>query len=726
MNKLKLSVKIIGGFGIILLLMVIVNLIYQVSSSKTTSGFSGLLAGDVATYKHAATIESSMLQARRNEKDFIIRKEMKYLDAHAKNIDVLVKNALAIKQIKEADGKQETAAAAAKVVELAKEYRQNFEALVGAQKRAGLDEESGLQGQFLGAAQTIAESLSGFNVDDVLIALLQLRRYEKDYIRTEKEEEKEKYIQIMDAFEAVLNNSTCEAEAKKDQQNFFKKYKRWAQEHFEAEDSVYRMDINGSLVELARKLEASIASVRVPDARAMLLEIRKNEKDFIIRMDQKYVASTHEAVAELRDRFANSGILQEHIDTTVAALEAYQVAFDMMIAEYAVMEKATTVMRDTVHQIEPVVAKIIAESTQATDSSTIEISSRAKNLSRLAAIAGAITFLIGLILAFFINRSITGPINKVVLAMISGAEQVFAASSQVLSSSKVLADGSSEQAAAIEETSASMEEMASMTRQNAEGASQADILMRESLKIIEGTDQSMDEMGKAMEKIASASEDTSKIIKTIDEIAFQTNLLALNAAVEAARAGEAGAGFAVVADEVRNLAMRATAAAKNTAGLIAETIQQVNSGKEIVVKTTAGFKKVAESSAKVGSLVGEIATASQEQAQGLTQINQAITQMDNITQQNSATAEQSAAASQQLSSQAGTMMDVVNDLKAIVEGQPSSVGVVGTKKAVAKKSLPPKVNSATQLIAAAPVSKKTKSSPREVIPMDDDDTFEDF
>lgn len=213
-----------------------------------------------------------------------------------------------------------------------------------------------------------------------------------------------------------------------------------------------------------------------------------------------------------------------------------------------------------------------------------------------------------------------------------------------------------------------MEEMSSMTKQNADNASQADSLMREASQTIQGTDKSMGAMRKSMDEIASASEATSKIIKTIDEIAFQTNLLALNAAVEAARAGEAGAGFAVVADEVRNLAMRATEAAKNTAELIEGTVLKVNSGKDIVDKTTEAFQEVAASSAKVGTLVEEIATASKEQAQGFTQINQAITQMDSVTQQNSASAEESAAASEELNAQADSMMDVVSGLKVIVDG----------------------------------------------------------
>ena len=154
----------------------------------------------------------------------------------------------------------------------------------------------------------------------------------------------------------------------------------------------------------------------------------------------------------------------------------------------------------------------------------------------------------------------------------------------------------------------------------------------------------MKQMTSSMDDISSASAETSKIIKTIDEIAFQTNLLALNAAVEAARAGEAGMGFAVVADEVRNLAQRAAEAAGNTADLIEGTVKKVQVGSDLVTKTNEIFQEVTEGSAKMGELVAEIAAASQEQARGIEQVNIAVAQMDKVIQQNAAGAEELASA----------------------------------------------------------------------------------
>ncbi|ADK86167.1 methyl-accepting chemotaxis sensory transducer [Desulfarculus baarsii DSM 2075] len=179
-----------------------------------------------------------------------------------------------------------------------------------------------------------------------------------------------------------------------------------------------------------------------------------------------------------------------------------------------------------------------------------------------------------------------------------------------------------------------LKEMASMTRQNAASAEQADQMMKNSGQIVQAASQSMDQLTLSMDEITKASAQTVKIIKTIDEIAFQTNLLALNAAVEAARAGEAGVGFAVVADEVRNLAQRATEAAKNTAGLLEGTVQKIRAGSELVSRTNQAVGQVAQTVGGASALLDRIAVASHQQAQGIEEINQAVAEMDRIVQEN--------------------------------------------------------------------------------------------
>ncbi len=211
---------------------------------------------------------------------------------------------------------------------------------------------------------------------------------------------------------------------------------------------------------------------------------------------------------------------------------------------------------------------------------------------------------------------------------------------QVASASHQLAEGASEQAASIEETSSSLEELSSMTKNNANNADQADNLMKEAGNAVSQANEFMSKLSISMDDISKANNETQKIIKTIDEIAFQTNLLALNAAVEAARAGEVGAGFSVVAEEVRSLALRSAEAAKNTAKMIEGTVAKTHEGLSLTQETGETFAGVVEASSKAEKLIGEISAASKEQAQGIEQINIAVVEMDKVTQQNAAGAEE--------------------------------------------------------------------------------------
>ena len=349
--------------------------------------------------------------------------------------------------------------------------------------------------------------------------------------------------------------------------------------------------------------------------------------------------------------------------------------------------------------------------------------------------------IVTVILGLYVNRKVTGSLAKGIKELSEVITKVSSGSLQVFSSAQQLADGASSQASSLEQTSSSLEELSSMTKQNADNASQARAMMQEAGHIVEKVNRHMDDMAKAIAEITKSSEETGKIIKTIDEIAFQTNLLALNAAVEAARAGEAGAGFAVVADEVRNLAMRSAEAAKNTSELIENTMIAVKNGNELTSSTQEAFKDNMASSTKISQLVDEIATASQEQAHGIAQINRAVAEMDKIVQQAAYNAEASATAADTMNTEVNHLERRMEDLAEMVGAE---VNISKTKISHIEKHAAPagkapgkmagKPATGHKMLAAPPVHKLKKGTapakkapvrPEQVIPFDKDE-FKDF
>ena len=293
----------------------------------------------------------------------------------------------------------------------------------------------------------------------------------------------------------------------------------------------------------------------------------------------------------------------------------------------------------------------------------------------------------------------------------SAVDQISSAAGQIGSGGQSLAEGTSEMASSLEEIASNLEEVNSLTVNNADNAKAGSNLSSEVLANVAKGNDAMSEMTEAMSSISKSAEETGKIIKTIDEIAFQTNLLALNAAVEAAHAGEAGKGFAVVAEEVKNLALRSAEAARNTSELIEGSLKNSQAGSKIVQQVTESFDEIRSSFEKVNSIVNEISASSDEQAQGIGEVNSAITQLNQLTQRNAANAEESASAAEELNSQSAELGNMVAEFTL-------------TKTISSKRHNHSNDRRQPKQIAAKPKD-IYEVDPREQLPLDDDD-FGDF
>ncbi len=394
-----------------------------------------------------------------------------------------------------------------------------------------------------------------------------------------------------------------------------------------------------------------------------------------IEKDHAHLHKSAEAVHALMKRDEEGEALSLYLDTIVPTAGKVLAGIDKFLVldsqEVAGMLKAQEIYGTQTTESLAEVKALLDEASQLVSENVMTdevMLAKAQSTKLGVSVLCAIAVVLGIALGITITRSIVKALSRVMADLGRGGEQVSVASGQVAQASHDMAEGASNQASSLEETSATLEEMASMTKENAANAQEANDLTDKLQDVAETGQSAMGRMTTAIEKIKESSDQTARIIKTIDEIAFQTNLLALNAAVEAARAGDAGKGFAVVAEEVRNLAQRSAEAAQDTADLIDQSQANANGGVDVTREVTEILGDIVGGVSRVSELVNAVSQSNEEQSRSVEEINRAVGNLDLVTQSNAASAEESASASEELSSQARELNVMVNILTAIVEG----------------------------------------------------------
>ena len=578
MNNMKLSTKLIGGFGISFFFLLSITAVMFNALNKTTAAFEMFMEEDFGIASHALKVETLIQQCRSDEKDYLQGPDKKYLRRHAANIDALQDATRLITDLSARTSNYEMQKKAQAIFPLAADYKKRFEETVKMREQG----ESGSAGAQEQPVQNLMAALD------------------------------EAAQQLELAVQAVSKTANKGGITKKAL----------------AKSTVRQYGNTAMALVFIALLAASGIAI------------------FIIASVLNQLGEDPRTIAGIANRMA-AGDLGLGFYSNTKEVKGVLLAMQKMVDRL----KTTADIAGEIAggNLAVNVEKMSDRDTLGTALETM--------VTKLSAMMAEITV---------------------------AADNVAGGAGQMSATSQALSHGATEQASSLEEIVSSMSQIAAQTMQNARNAAGAEKLAADTKKLAEKVNLQMGRMVEAIKEINASSRSILSIIKVIDEVAFQTNLLALNAAVEAARAGRHGKGFAVVADEVRRLASRSARAARETADLIEGSVKKVDDGTEMADMTAEALKDIVAAAARMTDLVAEIAAASNEQAQGVSQITTALGQVDRVTQQNASHAEQSASAAQILSSQSGMLQQQVSafrlDENSISTGSaPHKILPAGTK-----------------------------------------------
>ena len=674
-KNISLSYKFGILFNGLLLLFISFLLLSFYSNKKTVENFSNLLDNDAAIVEHAKNVNIAMLQSRRNEKDFLLRKKLEYRDRLEKNVADLKKETSDIRTL--AQGKnEEIARMADSIIVDTDSYLNNFKELVRISQVIGLDSSSGLRGHLEQAARELRDFVKLHEVDELYITLLKTRKLEKEYIRTGSVRIRNKLLIALELLEDIVSSGTFEESTQKEIFNDLAGYQEALIRFMDGDTAAY-----DAVVEYAVRIERALNSIYVQGARSLVLNISLHEKQYLLRRDPQDLQATLDALEMLSEAFDNGLVDEQYLDRIVDITDTYR---DALLALYENDQKITRIndaMREKAHRVEEDVRKIVAIS-HAKQLEKREMIQQSNHRLQISVLGIATLVTMGSMLFIFLTvRSIVATIREAVTfagrvgegdftttlaskgrdeigqlidslnQMVEKLNRVFkkvenstgvlqASAAELSESSGAMsrgADQSSEKAnnvaAATEEMSSNMNsvaaaceeaatnvnivaaavgELSATVQRIATNTSEARDVALEAVTLASSSSEKVDALGQAAGEI-------SKVTEVITEISEQTNLLALNATIEAARAGEAGKGFAVVANEIKELANQTAAATRE----IKTKIEAIQGSTNL---TVSEIKRITEVIARVNEIVATIATAVDEQTAGTTEIAENVQQ----------------------------------------------------------------------------------------------------
>ena len=601
LDKLKVRYKLLGILGMVIIGFALIALVYKIERD-TESQMQGLEQQADQIDALLNRIQIGVLQARRHEKDFLLRGQDDALNPHRQTMATLRADLQQLQALAENDEERRLVE---RMQANMRTYEERFGGMVEAMVTLGLNENSGQLGQIRAAAHDLESVFRqyGNSVMELTNSLLMMRRHEKDYLARKQEEQISKMAAEHTRFELLVDGS-----------------------QLLSDDKAIIVPRMADYQQIFAKMVESIAVV--DRETAAFQEAAHSIDPLLLALHQQWDQILARGKTLIQAQRANNTRLFFGI--------ILGIGFIVALALFLVARSITWPLGGEPVEMEAITGRI------AHGDLTVQFANTGKETGVYAAM-----------------RDMAEQLRDMVSQVMRATGQVRTAAAEIAQGSSDLAQRTQEQASSLEETASSMEELTSTVQSSADHAAEAHRLAVAARAQAEQGGQVVERAIVAMGAISTSSRKITHILAVIDEIAFQTNLLALNAAVEAARVGEQGRGFAVVASEVRNLAQRSAVAAKEIKSLIQDSIAKMDEGARLVNASGGALNEIVTATKKVNDIVAEMAAATREHALGIEQVNKAILQMDQVTQQNATLVEQTATASQGMDEQARQLNELM-------------------------------------------------------------------